>query len=813
MKEIVNIENLNLIEETITSINLIQDYTVDIEVENDHHYILENGIISHNSSVFANNVSGGLEPLFMPKYIRTTIMPYAPEGLDKPKNIDWENKSYDSKTTWSWIKEGDENLLRTEFGGYVWKFDKSRGLLRENIVMDYAVRFLDGKGEWDSTADWAATTTELSIDEHVKTMAIMSMYIDSAMSKCLVEGTLITTDKGILPIESVSDNRIVDRFSKPNNDYKILDENGDLKSITNHYYGGEKDCYTIKFSNGFSIDAAFTHKFKTENGWKSILDLSKDDKVYFRTGNIENKKDYLIINMVPNFKNCIKYNIPSKLDEDYSKFIGMLLSDGSLNKNSIGIVEKNEKVGCEIDRLFNVLFGVNPKITIDKRSGVRYHYLNSRALVNYYKELIGSNALTKKIPNEILLSNDDVKKSFISGLSLDGYIKEDGNLVIYEGYSKDIQIKTSYILSSLGYDYYLGEKNVKSGRLSKTSYMIKSYLTDNKISPIEEHKLEYIIDGRKQKQVFVENGELYNNLPKCDDDNYYLYRNLRKSLKSSSFVRKNLLDSLGIDYDDNLTCVRVRSIEYIGKKKVYDIEVEDTHSYLINGIVSHNTVNLPNEYPYDDFKSLYTDMYNTGTIKGGTTYRAGTMTVVLSDKSNNGEDDDSKIIKTNAPKRPKTLDCDINHLTVQGDKWIVIVGLLSKEPYEVFAFRKKNINLSDKIKEGKLSKVKSGSYNLELDMFTLEDIKEHFESDEQEALTRMISTSLRHGADINFIYDQLQKSEGTIVSFSKAIARTLKKYLKDTHEGGKECESCGSPDGIIMQEGCYKCKDCGFSKC
>ena len=38
-----------------------------------------------NSSVFANNVSGGLEPLFMPLYVRTSIMPYAPEGLDKPK--------------------------------------------------------------------------------------------------------------------------------------------------------------------------------------------------------------------------------------------------------------------------------------------------------------------------------------------------------------------------------------------------------------------------------------------------------------------------------------------------------------------------------------------------------------------------------------------------------------------------------------------------------------------------------------------------------------------------------------------------------
>lgn len=359
-----------------------------------------------NSSVFANNVSGGLEPLFMPKYVRTTIMPYAPEGLNKPKSIDWDSKTYDSTTNWTWIKEGDENLLRTEFGGYVWKFDKSRGLLRENIVMDYAVRFLEGKNEWDPKADWAATTTELSIDEHISTMAIMSKYIDSAMSK---------------------------------------------------------------------------------------------------------------------------------------------------------------------------------------------------------------------------------------------------------------------------------------------------------------------------------------------------------------------------------------------------------------------TVNLPNEYPYDEFKRLYTDMYNTGTIKGGTTYRAGTMTVVLSDKSN--ETEEVKIIKTNAPKRPKSLTCDINHLTVSGDKWIVIVGLLGKDPYEIFAFKKKNINISEKLKEGKLIKVKSGKYNLDLDVFVLEDLKEHFESDEQEALTRMISTSLRHGADINFIYDQLQKSEGTIVSFSKAIARTLKKYLKDGSISSLKCENCGSPNGLVMQEGCFICKDCGGSKC
>lgn len=360
-----------------------------------------------NSSVFANNVSGGLEPLFMVEYVRTSIFPYAPQGLFIPKNIDWANKSYISDTLWTWIKEGDDSLLRTEFNGYIWKFDKSRGLLRETIVKDYAVRFLESKNEWDSKADYVATTSNLNIDEHIDTMEVLAKYIDSAMSK---------------------------------------------------------------------------------------------------------------------------------------------------------------------------------------------------------------------------------------------------------------------------------------------------------------------------------------------------------------------------------------------------------------------TINIPNDYSFDDFKRLYTELYNTGVIKGGTTYRAGTMATVLASSSSTVADE-NKFPKTNAPKRPKSLDCDIHHLTVSGDKWMVMVGLYEKDPYEIFAFKKKNINLSDKIKSGSLIKIKDGRYDLELESFTLEDIKEHFETNEQEALTRMISTSLRHGADINFIYEQLQKSEGTIVSFSKAIARTLKKYLKDEMFAAKDCLECGSKESLIMQEGCFVCKDCGASKC
>jgi ribonucleotide reductase alpha subunit len=362
-----------------------------------------------NSSIFANVISGGLEPVFMPTYTRTSMMPYPPEGLDTPKNIDWDNKKYDSTTNWVWIKEGDENLLKFVFEDYTWKFDKSRGLLRETVVKDYAVRFLEKNNEWDSNADWAATTVQLNIDEHVKTMGVLAKYIDSAMSK---------------------------------------------------------------------------------------------------------------------------------------------------------------------------------------------------------------------------------------------------------------------------------------------------------------------------------------------------------------------------------------------------------------------TINIPNSYPYEDFKKLYMDMYKTGTIKGGTTYRAGTMTEVLAASDKKEESgSENKITKTKAPARPKTLPCDIYHVTTEGQQWVVFVGLLDNEPYEVFAFKEKSIHLPTKLKAGHLIKIKRGRYDLDADGIIIESVAENFETGEQEALTRLISIALRHGTDIKFIVEQLNKSEGKITSFSKAIGRTLKKYIKDGDTSTEVCPNCSAKNTLVYQEGCVVCSGCAYSAC
>jgi ribonucleoside-diphosphate reductase alpha chain len=227
------------------------------------------------------------------------------------------------------------------------------------------------------------------------------------------------------------------------------------------------------------------------------------------------------------------------------------------------------------------------------------------------------------------------------------------------------------------------------------------------------------------------------------------------------------------------------------------------------------TINLPNEYSYENFKDVYFKLWETKTIKGGTTYRAGTMMSVLSDENTSSLNfrNGNHISKTHAPKRPKTLKCDVHFVTAKGEQWIVFIGLLDKDPYEVFALKEKHIHLPKRITEGSLTKIKSGFYNFETeDGFLIEDITNLFERAEEEALTRMLSWGLRHGAGIEYAIDGLNKSEGTVVSFAKAISRTLKKYVKTLDLKETTCPECGE-ESLIYQEGCVKCTNCTYSKC
>ena len=47
----------------------------------------------------------------------------------------------------------------------------------------------------------------------------------------------------------------------------------------------------------------------------------------------------------------------------------------------------------------------------------------------------------------------------------------------------------------------------------------------------------------------------------------------------------------------------------------------------------------------------------------------------------------------------------------------------------------------------------------------------------------------------------------------KLFDSALKKFVPNGTRSRTKCPSCGDHDGLIFQDGCLKCKSCGFSQC
>ncbi len=220
------------------------------------------------------------------------------------------------------------------------------------------------------------------------------------------------------------------------------------------------------------------------------------------------------------------------------------------------------------------------------------------------------------------------------------------------------------------------------------------------------------------------------------------------------------------------------------------------------------TVNFKENVTLEEIKDTLIYCWKHG-IKAISFYRDGSRKdQVFTTKSNRPKD----IVTTQAPIRPEILPCDIFHAQSGEERWIVLVGLLNDRPYEIFAGMENKINIPRSFKKGAIHK--NGHYNLivgkDEDEMVIKNIPEMFENDEFGALTRLISTSLRHGGPLRVVCEQLQKEGKLFNSFPKVVARVLKHYIKDNEQSSMRCEKCGGK--TVYVQGCPTCS-CGWSKC
>lgn len=228
-----------------------------------------------------------------------------------------------------------------------------------------------------------------------------------------------------------------------------------------------------------------------------------------------------------------------------------------------------------------------------------------------------------------------------------------------------------------------------------------------------------------------------------------------------------------------------------------------------------STINLPKGTSPETISELYMLGWKHG-LKGITVYVDGSRDgVLITDKP----DKELDFHQHDAPKRPEKLECDIHHVTIKGEKWTVLVGLLSGKPYEIIGGENKLIELPRSEKKGIIVKTAvtktKARYDLVVGELIIKDVVSAFDNPNYSAFTRLLSLSLRHGAPINYVVEQMQKDEtADMFSFSRSIARVLKGYVVDgtKAKAQKTCPECGSTE-LIYQDGCITCSVCSWSKC
>ena len=251
------------------------------------------------------------------------------------------------------------------------------------------------------------------------------------------------------------------------------------------------------------------------------------------------------------------------------------------------------------------------------------------------------------------------------------------------------------------------------------------------------------------------------------------------------------------------------------------VKLQSTAQKYIDHSIS-STLNLPNDATVDDVREIYEAAHSMG-CKGFTVYREGSRSGVLIDKS--AKTEDKKFKTVSAPKRPDTLPCHIHHAAVKGERWIILIGLLSGKPYEIIGGLSELVEIPKKYKSGFITKRSRKTVNSIYDLsfgengdeVILKNIVKIFDNPDHSSFTRLLSLSLRHGASVNYICEQLLKGDrdGDLFSFIKVISRVLKHYIEDgtTPGGDKTCSECGAEDSLVYQEGCVACISCSWSKC
>ncbi|REG90231.1 adenosylcobalamin-dependent ribonucleoside-diphosphate reductase [Winogradskyella sediminis] len=249
---------------------------------------------------------------------------------------------------------------------------------------------------------------------------------------------------------------------------------------------------------------------------------------------------------------------------------------------------------------------------------------------------------------------------------------------------------------------------------------------------------------------------------------------------------------------------------------------------LVQKYTTHSissTINLAKDVTVDLVGDIYVDSWEKG-LKGITVYRDGSRSGILVATDEKTKEDKITTTETLVAKRPDKIEAEIVRFHNESEKWLAVIGLVEGRPYEIFTGQMKDaFNLPEWVNKGWVIKQRNNDGSSRYDFqyidnegynITIEGLSRSFDK-EFWNYAKLISGVLRHGMPIPYVVDLIQNLnlyDDHINTWKNGVARALKRFVPEGTEAvDKKCPSCNDPEGLIFEEGCLKCKSCGYSKC
>jgi len=245
------------------------------------------------------------------------------------------------------------------------------------------------------------------------------------------------------------------------------------------------------------------------------------------------------------------------------------------------------------------------------------------------------------------------------------------------------------------------------------------------------------------------------------------------------------------------------------------INIQAVVQYYCNQSVS-KTCNIPEKYPFKDFKDLYIEAWKRG-LNGFTTYRDGSMESVL--ESIDRAEKKKEIIKKDIKLPSTLLNGPESIIKREGMKFYLHFSYLPddkamKFPIVIWIYtnsKGETVACNKAARELHKLAINCGIPAKYVDE-TMEKAKQDMPHNK---LGRMISLCLRHNIPRQDIYSTLFGIEGDNIS---SLLGAVRKFIGNTIEEGTrmkiKCEGCGS-DNIRFESNCIRCLEpgCNWTAC